>query len=63
MKEDRTHLLHIRDALERILADAAEGKQEFSVDPRTQNAVIRNLGVVGEAGARAGWMAMSDRQR
>jgi uncharacterized protein with HEPN domain len=63
VKEDRTYLLDIRDALERILAYAAESKQEFLVDPRTEDAVIRNLGVVGEAGAGVGWMAMSDRQR
>lgn len=63
MKENRTYLLDIRDALERILAYTAEGKQEFLVDPRTQDAVIRNLGVVGETGAGVGWMAISDRQR
>ena len=49
MKEDRIYLLHIRDALERILSYTAPGKQAFFVDPRTQDAVIRNLEVVGEA--------------
>ena len=49
MKEDRIYLLHIRDALERICSYTAEGKQAFLVDPRTQDAVIRNLEVVGEA--------------
>ena len=46
MKKDRIYLLHIRDALERILS---QGKQAFFADPRTQDAVIRNLEVVGEA--------------
>ena len=49
MKEDRIYLLHIRDALERILSYTAQGKQAFFVEPRTQDAVIRNLEVVGEA--------------
>jgi len=49
VKEDRIYLLHIRDALERILKYTAQGKQAFFADPRTQDAVIRNLEVVGEA--------------
>jgi uncharacterized protein with HEPN domain len=49
VKEDRIYLLHIRDALERILSYTAQGKQAFLADPRTQDAVIRNLEVVGEA--------------
>ena len=49
MKEDRIYLLHIRDALGRILSYTAEGKQAFFDDARTQGAVVRNLEVVGEA--------------
>jgi len=49
VKEDRIYLLHIRDALGRILLYTAEGKQAFFNDARTQDAVIRNLEVVGEA--------------
>ena len=49
MKEDRIYLLHIRDPLEHILSYTAPGKQAFFVDPRTQDAVIRTLEVVGEA--------------
>ena len=63
MKEDRIYLLHVRDALERICSYTAEGKQAFLVDPRTQDAVVRNLRVVGEAGDGVERMAMSDRQR
>jgi uncharacterized protein with HEPN domain len=49
VKEDRVYLLHIRDAIERALSYTAEGKQAFFADPRTQDAVIRNLEVIGEA--------------
>lgn len=49
MKEDHFYLLHIRDAIERILSYTAEGKQAFFADTRTQDAVIRNLEVMGEA--------------
>lgn len=49
MKEDRVYLLHVRDAVERALSYTAQGKQAFFADPRTQDAVIRNLEVVGEA--------------
>jgi uncharacterized protein with HEPN domain len=49
VKEDRIYLLHIRDALERILLYTAHDKQAFFVDSRTQDAVIRNLEVVGGA--------------
>ena len=43
------HFLHIRDALERILSYTTGGRQAFLVDARTQDAVIRNLEVTGEA--------------
>ena len=49
MKEDRIYLLHIRGALERILSYTAQGKQALLADARTQDAVVRNLEVVGEA--------------
>lgn len=49
MKDDRIYLLHMRDALDRILLYTAQGKQTFFADPRTQDAVIRNFEVVGEA--------------
>jgi uncharacterized protein with HEPN domain len=49
VKEERVYLLHIRDAVERALSYTAQGKLAFFADPRTQDAVIRNLEVVGEA--------------
>jgi len=49
VKDDHVHLLHIRDALERILSYTTGGRQAFLVDARTQDVVIRNLEVMGEA--------------
>ncbi|MGH7594175.1 MAG: HepT-like ribonuclease domain-containing protein [Gemmatimonadales bacterium] len=52
MKDDRVYLLHIRDALGRIADYTAPGRAAFLNDPRTQDAVVRNLEIVGEAAKR-----------
>ena len=49
MKDDRIYLLHIRDSVHRILDYTAKGRDAFFSDPMTQDAVIRNLEVIGEA--------------
>ncbi len=49
MKDDRVYLLHIRDAVDRILSYTTEGKTAFLADTRTQDAVVRNLEIIGEA--------------
>ena len=49
MKDDRVYLAHIRDAVERILKYTSEGKSEFDRDDKTQDAVVRNLEIIGEA--------------
>ena len=49
MKDDRVYLAHIRDAVERILKYTSEGKSEFDRDEKTQDAVVRNLEIIGEA--------------
>lgn len=49
MKDDRIYLLHIRDAIERVLEYTAAGKDEFRSDRKTQDAVVRNLEIIGEA--------------
>jgi len=49
MKEDRVYLLHIRDAVARIREYTKEGEQAFHGDPKTQDAVVRNLEILGEA--------------
>ena len=49
MKDNRPYLLHIRDAILRILGYTRRGKRAFLSDTKTQDAVIRNLEVIGEA--------------
>ena len=49
MKDDRVYLAHIRDAIARILKYTSEGKVHFDQDERTQDAVVRNLEIIGEA--------------
>ena len=49
MKEDRVYLAHMRDAIERIATFTAGGHDDFLADPMVQDAVIRNLEVMGEA--------------
>ena len=49
MKDDRPYLLHIRDAIERIFQYTAHGEKAFLADAKTQDAVVRNLEIIGEA--------------
>ena len=49
MKDEKNYLLHIRDAIERILLYTGDGREVFLGDIKTQDAVIRNLEIIGEA--------------
>ena len=49
MRDDRAYLLHIRDCADRILLYISEGHDSFLADPKTQDAVMRNLEIIGEA--------------
>jgi uncharacterized protein with HEPN domain len=49
VKDDRVYLAHVRDAVERILKYTSAGKKEFHQDEKTQDAVVRNLEIIGEA--------------
>lgn len=49
MKDDRFFLAHIRDAIERIEAFTSGGREQFLANALVQDAVIRNLEVIGEA--------------
>ena len=49
MKEDRIYLQHIRDAIGKIFRFTKGGKEEFLTDDKGQDAVIRNLEIIGEA--------------
>lgn len=52
MKDDRIYLFHIRDAIQHILTYTMSVKDGFFVDRKTQDAVIRNLEIIGEATKR-----------
>ena len=49
MKDDRIYLFHIRDAIQHILTYTEAGRESFFADRKTQDAVVRNLEIIGEA--------------
>ena len=49
MTGDALYLRHIVDAIERITAYTAGGKDDFMKDSMVQDATIRNLEIIGEA--------------
>lgn len=49
MKDDRAVLLHVLDSIERISAYTTGGRDAFMKDRKTQDAVVRNLEIIGEA--------------
>ena len=51
-KDPRVYLAQILERIDRILEYTAEGKEAFFADSRTQDAVIRNFEVIGEAAKR-----------
>ena len=52
MSKDLVYLCHIRDAIEKIETYAAVGESVFLTTPHWQDAVIRNLEIIGEATKR-----------
>jgi uncharacterized protein with HEPN domain len=48
-RDERLYLDDIAQAIERILNYTSEGREAFFADTRTQDAVIRNLEIIGEA--------------
>ena len=51
-KDVRIYLLQIMDAIERIQRYTSEGREPFLTDELIQDAVLRNLEVIGEATKR-----------
>jgi uncharacterized protein with HEPN domain len=51
-KDTRVYLAQILERIDRIKEYTADGKDAFFVDSRTQDAVIRNFEVIGEAAKR-----------
>lgn len=52
MKDDCIYLLYIRDAIEHIMENTTAGKVSFLPDRKTQDALVRNLEVIGESNMR-----------
>jgi uncharacterized protein with HEPN domain len=48
-RDERVYLGDILSAIERVIAYTKGGRQEFFADSKTQDAVIRNIEVMGEA--------------
>ena len=48
-KDNRVYLWHIRDAIKRIEDYTATGEEQFLKSSMIQNAVVWNIGVIGEA--------------
>jgi len=49
MKDDAVYLRHILDAVAKIEHYTVGGRGTFFADPMTQDAVLRNLEIIGEA--------------
>ncbi len=49
MKDPTVYLRHILDAIGRIETYAAAGEEAFRADPMRQDAIVRNLEIIGEA--------------
>jgi uncharacterized protein with HEPN domain len=52
VSDDRLYIIHISECLQRIESYTAGGRDAFMGDPRTQDAVLRNFEVIGEAAKR-----------
>jgi uncharacterized protein with HEPN domain len=48
-RDERLYLSEIRSAIDRILDYTAAGRDAFLTDSKTQDAVIRNIEIIGEA--------------
>ncbi len=51
-KDPRVYLAHILECIEKVQRFTAEGKSRFLRDVMVQDAVVRNLEVIGEAAKR-----------
>lgn len=49
MKDDRVYLINILESIEKIQSYTQIGKEDFMKSSITQDAVIRNLEIIGEA--------------
>lgn len=49
MRSDRTFLRHILDCIDAVESYVADGREAFLADRKSQDAVARNLEIIGEA--------------
>lgn len=49
MKDDKVYLINILECIEKIQSYTKSGKKEFMTSELIQDAVIRNLEIIGEA--------------
>lgn len=49
MKDERVYLLHAIDAIDAIQSYTTDGRDAFFADGKTQDAVIRNIEIIGQA--------------
>ncbi|MFP3936934.1 MAG: DUF86 domain-containing protein [Phycisphaerae bacterium] len=54
MKDDRLYLEHILQAIRKIEEYTADGRDAFMTDRKSQDAVLRNFEIIGEATKRLG---------
>ncbi len=52
ISRDNLYLIHIRECLTRVAEYTSGGRDEFMNDTRTQDAVLRNLQIMGESTQR-----------
>jgi uncharacterized protein with HEPN domain len=52
MKDDGLYIIHINECIQRILAYTTEGQDVFQNDIKTQDGVLRNFEIMGEAAKR-----------
>ena len=48
-REERLYLADIKDAIDRVLRYTNTGRDAFFADPMAQDAVVRNIEIMGEA--------------
>jgi uncharacterized protein with HEPN domain len=48
-RDERLYFAEILEAIDRVVAYTTGGREAFFSDPKTQDAVIRNIEIIGEA--------------
>ena len=52
MKDEKLYLVHMIECAERIMSYTQPGRDSFLRDTKTQDAVVRNFEIIGEAAKR-----------